>query len=210
MCSDCTFIVKFASPLDMEISLTGFYFPGSLLEPFLWIAIALTSTSVLGTVAVCKDGLPTLDKTVSPSTSFKTGWWGPSGHSDLSPPGLLTRCRPSRWPLFDPVRLPCRAQRAGLGTRTPLEDNSFSASPVSFSVRGRWLSGSPGALNGFLSVIERKQPLTLLALRCLASRSCLVFSLRLICSALWAFLSSPSGLALYLIKDTFTSFHAAL
>lgn len=199
MCSDCTFIVKFASPLDTEISLTGFYFPGSLLEPFLWIGIALTSTSVSGTVAACKDGLPTLAKTVSPSTSFKTGWWGPSGRSDLSPPGL-----------FDPVRPPCRAQCAGLGTRTSLEGNSFSASPISFSVQGRWLSGSAGALNGFLPVIERKQPLTLLALRCLASRSCLVFSLCLICSALWAFLSSPSGLALYLIKGTFTSFHAAL
>lgn len=84
MCSDFTFIVKLASLLDMEISLIGFYFPGSFLELFLWIVITLTSTSLLGTVAICKDSLHTLAKTISPSSYFKTGWWIPSGPSDLS------------------------------------------------------------------------------------------------------------------------------
>lgn len=81
--------------------------------------------------------------------------------------------------------------------------------PSPFSVLWLWLSGPVDALHGFLPVIERKEPLTRLALQSLASCSCLVVILCPACSALWAFLYSVSRLALYLIKDTFTSFHSA-
>lgn len=116
---------KLASLLDMEMSLTGFCFPGSLLEPFLWIGITLTSTSLSGTVAVCKGSLHMLAKTVSPLSYFKTGWWMPSGHHDLSTPGLLIRCRASCLPLFDLVPLTCWVQCCGLGMWISLEDKEF-------------------------------------------------------------------------------------
>lgn len=125
MCSDFTFPVKLASLLDIEMSFTGFYFPGSLLEPLLWIGITLTSTSLLGTVAVCKDSLHMLAKTISPLSYFKTGLWIPSGPSDLSTPDLLIRRRASCLPLFDLVPLTCRVQCSGLEMRISLQDKEF-------------------------------------------------------------------------------------
>lgn len=89
------------------------------------LGIALTSTSLLGTVAVCKVDLHMLAKTISLLTYFRTGWWIPSGHSDLSTTGLLIRCRASCLPLFDLVPLTCGVQCSGLGMRISLEDKEF-------------------------------------------------------------------------------------
>lgn len=49
VCAHFPFRVKLVNLLAMEMSLARFYFPGSLLEPFWWIGITLTSTSLLGT-----------------------------------------------------------------------------------------------------------------------------------------------------------------
>lgn len=182
MCSNFTFVVKLASLLDMEMSLTGFCFPGSLLEPFLWIGISLTSTSLSGTVAICKDGLHMLAKTISPLSYFKTGWWIPSGPSDLSTPGLLIRCRASCLPLFDLVPLTCRLQCSGLGMWISIEDKEFIQSVVhllfSLVTVIKWVLGCCKWLPPFDS---SKEPLTLLALQSLARCSCLIFILCLTC-----------------------------
>lgn len=144
------------------MSFTCFYFPGSLLEPFLWIGITLTSTSLSGTVAVCKDSLHMLAKTISPLSYFKTGWWIPSGPSDLSTPGLLIRCRASCLPLFDLVPLTCRLHNSGLGMWISLEDKGFIQSmdhllfsPVTVI---KWVVGCCK----WLPFDRAKEPLTLL------------------------------------------------
>lgn len=188
MCSYFTFIIKLASLFDMEMSCTCFYFPGSLLEPFLWIGITLTSTSLSGTVAVCKDSLHMLSKTISPLSYFKTGWWIPSGPSDLSTPGLLIRCRASCLPLLDLVPLTCRLQSSGLGMRISLEDKGFIQSvdhllfsPVTVI---KWVRGCCKWLPPF---DRAKEPLSLLALQSLTGCSCLIFILCLTCHGLGLF-----------------------
>lgn len=149
-------------------------------------------------------------KTISSLSYFRTSWWIPSGPSDLSTPGLLIRCRASSLPLFDLVPLTCRVQCSGLGMRISLQDREFIQSihyllfsPVTVI---KWVLGCSKWLPSFDRV---KEPLTLLALQSLASCSCPVFILCQTCYALWAFLSSQSGLAFYFIKDDFTSFHYA-
>lgn len=185
MGSDFTFIVKLASLLDMEMSFTCFYFPGSLLEPFLWIGITLTSTSLSGTVAVCKDSLHMLAKTISPLSYFKTDWWIPSGPNDLSSFGLFIRCKASCLSLFDLVPLTCGLQSSPLGMRIFLEDKRFIQSmdhllfsPVTVL---KWVLG---CCKWLLPFDRAKEPLSLLALQSRASCSCLIF---ILCLTFYAF-----------------------
>lgn len=93
--------------------------------PLVWIEIRVTSTSILGTVATCKGSRHMLAKTISPLSSFQTGWWIPSGSSDLSTPGLLIRFRASYLALFDLVPRTCGVQCSVWGVWIPLANNEF-------------------------------------------------------------------------------------
>lgn len=184
MCSDFTFSEVGQPTWYGNEFYLFFFFPESLLEPFIWIGITLTSTGLPGTVAVCKDSLHILAKTISPLSYFKTDWWIPFGPNDLSTLSLLIRCRASCLPLFDLVPLTCRLQSSHLGMWIFLEDKRFiqSMDHLLFSPMTviKWVLG---CCKWLLSFDRAKEPLTLLAFQSRASCSCLIFILCLTCYA---------------------------